>query len=180
MGASIEMNWGEYFNLVDNVLYWRERPERHFSSKNVANSWNKKYAGLRAGCVHANGKTKYIDIKINGKAYRAHNIIFSMTRGPIPNGMYIDHIDGNGLNNSESNLRAVTHRDNCKNRSIQSNNTSGIPGVTWREDCGKWRVRINFDGKRRSLGSYISLDEALVARKMAEKQHGYHANHGRR
>ena len=57
-------------------------------------------------------------------------------------------------------LRAKTRR---------SNNTSGVPGVDWRPGKGKWRATICFKGKRYDLGSYHDFNEAVSARKRAEK-----------
>lgn len=48
-----------------------------------------------------------------------------------PEGMTIDHIDGNTLNNRKSNLRIVLEKDNHKNVKKKSTNTSGIRGVSY-------------------------------------------------
>ena len=49
------------------------------------------------------------------------------------------------------------------------NNTSGYPGV-YRRENGKWRAEIMFQGKRHSLGSYESPEDAWEARAEAENQ----------
>lgn len=67
-----------------------------------------------------------------------------------------DHIDHNGLNNKESNLRFGCKKDNCGNRQISLNSTSGYPNVS--RERSKWRVRIveMVQGLRtiRDLGSF--------------------------
>jgi hypothetical protein len=71
-------------------------------------------------------KEKVLKGKINNKGYRCYNIdeisyrchylvIFSFT-GQRPNGMLIDHIDRDKLNNHISNLRYVTPKENSRNR----------------------------------------------------------------
>ena len=40
--------------------------------------------------------------------------------------IYVDHIDGDRLNNTFSNLRWCTNTQNCYNRIISNRNTSGV------------------------------------------------------
>jgi hypothetical protein len=55
-----------------------------------------------------------------------------------PDGMVIDHIDGNGLNNVYENLRIVTPRENNQNHLIPITNTSGVCGVQWHNVKRTW------------------------------------------
>ena len=50
------------------------------------------------------------------------------------------------------------------------NNTSGVPGVDWVAAKGLWRATICFQGKRRYLGGYHKLEDAVKARKRAEEE----------
>lgn len=86
--------------------------------------------------------------------------------------LYIDHIDGNTLNNLQSNLRVCSNADNLKNRvKIPSNNTSGIIGVRFRSDRNKWYSEIRVDGETIRLGSYTNKEDAIKARKEAEEKY---------
>jgi hypothetical protein len=90
----------------------------------------------------------------------------------------IDHINGNRRDNRIANLRAVDRRENMRNARLRSNNTSGIVGVTFSRDRKKWVAQIN-DGKVRSLGRFDKFEDAVEARKAAERRAGFHPNHGR-
>ena len=79
-------------------------------------------------------------------------------------GKVVDHIDRNPRNNRRKNLRLATPAQNCQNRSSGKNNVSGVPGVFWVESKKTWVVRI----RRKHLGSFSSLDEAIKVRKQAE------------
>lgn len=52
----------------------------------------------------------------------------------------------------------------------RSNNTSGVPGVDWMEKKQRWRASICFKGRRRYLGSFENLEDAVKARKRAEEE----------
>ncbi len=86
-------------------------------------------------------------------------------------GEYVDHIDGNGLNNSRSNLRFATLSQNNTNQRIRPDNTSGHKGISWCPDREKYQVYVNIDRKRKSLGRYRTLEEAIYVRDQAVKEH---------
>lgn len=54
-------------------------------------------------------------------------------------------------------------------RQKNKNNTSGYTGVSWNTRQKKWRAYINFKRKQYCLGNYDNLDDAIQARKDAEK-----------
>ena len=80
----------------------------------------------------------------------------------------IDHINRDRLDNRKNNLRIATHQQNTINRSVQSNNISNIPGVSWRKDRNKWRAYITVNKKQISLGMFKTKEEAIKARKEGE------------
>lgn len=83
--------------------------------------------------------------------------------------LFIDHINGNKLDNRKSNLRICSNTDNLKNRvKLPSNNTSGIIGVRYRADRGKWYAEIQCNKQKIGLGSYIDKNDAIKARLSAE------------
>ena len=81
-----------------------------------------------------------------------------------------DHIDGDGLNNRRSNLRAATNRQNVRNSRSRAG-TSQFKGVF--RQSGKWRVGITVDGKKIHLGYFTDEVEAARAYDAAALQlHG--------
>ena len=73
----------------------------------------------------------------------------------------VDHINGNTLDNRESNLRVCTHSDNCKNRKMHSNNKTGFKGVSLKD--GKYVAQIQFKGNHKHLGLFDTAIEATIA-----------------
>lgn len=84
---------------------------------------------------------------------------------------YPDHNDRNKLNNRRENLIQCTASENMTNRNPQSNNTSGIIGVSWHKSRNKWVARINVNRKRINLGEFDDKYSAIRARLFAEKQY---------
>lgn len=108
-------------------------------------------------CLDKNGYVK------NSKQGYLHRII---TRETI---LYVDHINGNKLDNRKSNLRVCSNADNLKNRvKLPSSNTSGILGVRYRSDRSKWYAEIQVNNKKIRLGSYTDKEGAVRARLEAE------------
>ena len=118
---------------------------------------------------------KYMRLKIYGKLYPAHRVIWALVYGAWPVNQ-IDHVDGNGLNNRIENLRDVAPGENAKNRKRYDRNSSGVSGVSWRSN--KWIARIRVNGSLIHLGSFAEFSDAVAARKTAEVKYGFHPNHG--
>lgn len=131
-------------------------------------------AGEVAGC-YAEGD--YLRLSVDGKLCLGHQMAWLWAHGTVP--PMIDHIDGDKHNNALSNLRAANHKRNAQNMKRAATNKSGCTGVSWDKRRGKWRATIVVDQRHRELGRFDNLDEAVAMRKQAEKEHGFHANHGR-
>jgi hypothetical protein len=78
-----------------------------------------------------------------------------------------DHIDGNKLNCTRSNLRICTGRQYQK-CGLEEDNSSGIPGVYWVSTRLKWAAQISVDGRTVSLGRFDEIADAINARRKAE------------
>lgn len=90
-------------------------------------------------------------------------------------GQFVDHINGNGLDNRRANLRICRQKDNARNcrRPVGA---SGYRGVRFRRDRGSWVAHLSIDNKEVYVGSYASADEAARARdEAALKHHGQFA-----
>lgn len=82
-----------------------------------------------------------------------------------------DHKDRNGLNNHRENLRPANDSQNQGNVGIQTNNTSGFKGVSFRRDRAKWIAYIRVDRKRIHLGYFDDPIEAALAYDVAALKH---------
>lgn len=56
------------------------------------------------------------------------------------------------------------------NPKLLKNNVSGVTGVYYDTKNKRWRARIEFKGKKYYLGSYKLKEDAIKARKEAEKE----------
>lgn len=100
------------------------------------------------------------------KLVKMHQLIL-----PTMGNKQVDHVDGNGLNNTTTNLRLVTPSQNLMNRGIQSNNKSGHTGVCWYKGKNKWIVNIKVENKSIHLGYFTSKEDAIATRKEAEHKY---------
>lgn len=120
--------------------------------------------------------TGYIRVGFNKKQYKVHRLIFLMHHGYLPE--FLDHIDGNKLNNKIENLRPASKLQNNQNRMLQKNNKSGAKGVAWCKATNKWRVQINVNKEKKYFGVYKDLELAeLVAIEARNKYHNNFARH---
>lgn len=123
---------------------------------------------------NGNGNT-YIKIFIDGYENYAHRFAFLYVLGYMPN--FVDHINGDGLDNSWNNLRAVDRSMNMRNSKKSKANKSGVTGVFKIKD--KFRASIYANNRNIYLGLFPDKFDAISARKSAELKYNFHENHGR-
>jgi hypothetical protein len=119
--------------------------------------WLNQYKWFYSKCakraVGPHGKQKQICM---------HNVIMNP-----PKGMFVDHMNGDRLDNTKENLRLCTNEENQRNRKVPKNNTTGYKGVT--SFRGLWRVII----QRNFIGYYKNKEEAVkVYNNEAKKRFG--------
>lgn len=102
----------------------------------------------------------YITVWFNGKNDYMHRVIWEFVNGPIPEGMVVDHINGDRSDNRLVNLRLATPSQNAQNRQKSKNNSSGIKGISYHQRDKKWHAYIGVNRKQLYLGSYSSASEA--------------------
>ena len=86
-------------------------------------------------------------------------------------GMDVDHIFHKTYDNRKSQLRITTHSNNLKNHKIANNNTSGVTGVCFITKDQKYFAYIHVNKHRINLGYYKNFEDAVQARKQAEKKY---------
>ena len=92
------------------------------------------------------------------KTVRLHRVLMN-----APEGVEVDHVNGDGLDCRRKNMRLTTITQNQQNKRIGLSNTSGIKGVSWHRATGKWCAQIMADGKKHSLGYFDDKNEAASA-----------------
>jgi hypothetical protein len=94
----------------------------------------------------------------------AHSVMWAMHNGywAASQGLVIDHINGVRDDNRICNLRAVTHKENLRNRHQPSHAKSGVVGV--HQIGNRWQARIRVDWKHISIGLFDTKEEAAAAR----------------
>jgi hypothetical protein len=107
----------------------------------------------RVGYPTAKG---YLRVKVKGKHYRLHNLIWKLHYGEdVPSDLEIDHINRVKTDNRICNLRLVTQLENLANRKPRKT-TRIARGIYWDKSRNKWAVRIN----NKRYGRFLTLEEA--------------------
>jgi len=169
-----------HYDPDTGVLTWCTRDRKWFNGQkqHCCDSWNTRLAGKVAGNIFKkphNGKS-YLQVSVFDKWHFCHRLVWLYVHGVEPTN--VDHINGDGTDNRLCNLREVTFSENSRNTKRNSRNTSGVTGVSWSESRQKWCVSICVKGKTISLGRFKEFDDAVTARKEAEKLYDFHPNHG--
>lgn len=158
------------------LFKWLPRDRKWFARQCSFTSWNGQFSGKPAfRSVDSEG---YLTGNIFHLAFKAHRVAFAHFHGRWPKHS-IDHKNGNRSDNRIENLRDVSRSLNMRNRRLSANNTSGVNGVYWHKSIKRWVAYINTDEGSKTIGSFVDKDDAVAARRKAEKLNSYHPNHGR-
>lgn len=160
--------WREYFTYSNEsgCLLWATRKSRQWA----------KSIGQPAGVEYYrdSGRKKSVRVTVKGRLHPVHRIIWEMHHGPIPDGILIDHVDGNPFNNRLSNLRAVSHAQNTVNSRVYGT-PSRVKGVSKRKEPSNlpWKVKLVFGGITR-YDKYFAFksDAARAYAKQSLRWHG--------
>lgn len=161
---SKDIDFNDLFKYLHGDIFWKRRLS------------NRVKIGDKIKTIGSHG---YIIVGVLGVRMLAHRIIWEMHNGPIPDGMQIDHINHNKLDNRIENLRVVTSTENNHNLKMRKNNKPGITGVSWDKQHSKWAANIKVNGVFIRLGLFSCIKDAAKVRRKAELKYNFHENHGR-
>ena len=154
----------EYFEYRDGHLWWIKKSSPYSNIK----------VGQQAGYTSKNG---YRQIMLYGKGYLEHRLIWLYHYGELP--MYLDHINGDKLDNRPENLRICTNLQNSYNRTSSKNSSSVYKGVCWDNYYRKWLASYSYKGQSIYVGRFSNEEDAAKAyRKATEHLHKEYANYG--
>lgn len=154
-----------FFDYKNGELFWK------------IDRGNNIKRGDIAGSIYERG---YKRVSVNNRRFPVHKIVWLYHNGYLPK--LVDHINGNPSDNRIENLREVTNSQNCFNRRIALNNTSGSKNVCFDKKSNKWKVYLTVSPYRNKyFGSYSNKDIAITIATLARhKYHGNFANNGQR
>ena len=144
------------YNKNTGIFYWNVNRQ-------------KIQKGSIAGGLSGEG---YIQIRVLGKKMGAHRMAWLLHYGTLPKNQ-LDHINEIKTDNRIENLREATHSQNMRNYTHNVKNTSGYKNVVWSKKSSKWQVGLRVNGKKKHIGLFNSINEAVEAAQSARQQfHG--------
>jgi hypothetical protein len=94
----------------------------------------------------------------------AHRVAYELLVGPAPETADLDHTCHNRACVNPEHLRVTDRKQNLENHSgPPSNNTSGVRGVYWSKQHGKWHARVQHNGRTYGAGLHSLLHDAEAA-----------------
>jgi hypothetical protein len=109
-------------------------------------SWFKHQTGYVRG---------YVPVRFGG---RGRHTVMARWIMRAPNGMVVDHINGNPLDNRRENLQIVT-----TSRNIMKGKLAMRGGVCYLKDRDRWIAKIRVDGTRYYIGAFLTREQAQAA-----------------
>jgi len=131
--------------------------------------WKKRRKGVTIGNVAGSTPSGwYTEVHIDQKSYLAHRVIWLWHHGYMPEND-LDHINKIKHDNRIENLREASRQCNARNTGNHISNSSGVKGVHWGRSIERWCSSVTVDNSIYYIGSYLNLDNAVLARLAAEQ-----------
>ena len=119
---------------------------------------------------------KWHTVFSRGKAYAATNIptatgqkILKLHHFLTGGQKWIDHHNGDSLDNRKENLRPCSPKQNSQNQKLRKDSTTGYKGVT--KHYNKFRAQIFVEGKKKYLGLFATAELAAHAYNAAAREY---------
>lgn len=104
--------------------------------------------------------------RVGGK--RLNVLMHRELLGLVPgDGVHVDHVSGDTLDNRRANLRVVTHAENHQNR----HQCGPHRGASWEARRNRWRAQVKLDGKQHNLGRFDTQAEAAAVAAAFRREH---------
>lgn len=114
-------------------------------------------------------KDEYIRVRVDGILMKAHRIAWTIAQGDIPDGLSVDHINGDRFDNRLCNLRLVNHKTNMQNRTrARKNSATGVMGIR-QLPSGRFEARLGIGRTLKYLGSFDTAEDAHNAYLIAKR-----------
>ena len=135
----------KFFRLKDEKL---ERLDTHY-----------KKGGKWVVVKNKGSGDGYCRVRLNSSMVFYHTIVWILTTGEdIPEGIQIDHINGNKTDNRFENLRLVTDRENRQNMKVHRKGK--LVGCSFHKRDGTYIAQVRIGNKQVYLGGYETEQEA--------------------
>ena len=130
---------------------------------------------VKGNCTRGNPNNfGYHQFQLGRRNHKIHIVVASAFIGERPEGMFVDHIDGDKSNNDASNLRYLTPRQNMRAcRKNTRGSTSRYRGVHWNTRDQNWVSSIKHCGKSIRIGSFKCEHDAAAAYNKKRQELGW-------
>ena len=140
-----ELLFKDLVRYENGCLYWTQT-EKFSNAK----------PGDRAGALQGDG---YRSLQHHGINAKEHRIVWMLHHGKIPNGLVVDHINRDKVDNRIENLRLLTNRENASNWQKRD-----LPTGVYLRNSGKYFVHARANGSQHYVGTYDTIQQAVEAR----------------
>ena len=129
-------------------------------------------AGSVAGSVKTDCRDGYVSCSVSylKKGWTVSRVVWILHHGYLSPDLVIDHIDGNTLNNTIENLRAVDHSINTRNKKLYKTNNSEVPGVHF--SIKNYLYKGNLRIKTYATSSYYLIPNVKSSRFFSVDRYG--------
>lgn len=112
--------------------------------------------------VGAKRQRGYGSVQFHGKVRTAHRVAWELTRGPLDDSQYLDHICHNTSCVRPDHLRPGSQSQNMENRNgANSSSKTGVRGV--HRHGNRYQASVTSRGVRHHVGSFATIEEAEAA-----------------